>query len=61
MREMRTQHKELMLKIQKIEQNVTLHNTEVKILFDYIKKLINKSNKDQAPKTRARIGYKVKE
>ncbi|HEX6893415.1 MAG TPA: ORF6N domain-containing protein [Chryseolinea sp.] len=55
LREMVLTHKDILIKINKIENEVAQHDTEIKLIFDYLKELLN-------PKTEPmrKIGFKHK-
>ena len=59
MRELLLNHKDLVLKIEQIERNVSSQGHEIKVLFEYIKKLIEtKEEEDKQKRPRKKIGYK---
>ncbi len=60
MREMLLTHKDLILKIEKIERNVEGQEHEIKVLFEYIKKLIDVKEQQEEQESRKRIGFKKK-
>lgn len=41
MREMLLTHKDILLKIEKMEHLLTNHDQDIAVLFDYLKKLLN--------------------
>jgi hypothetical protein len=51
-------HKDLILKVEKIEQQMDGQGHEIKVLFDYIKRLIEDKEENEAQQSRKRIGYK---
>ena len=53
MKEMLLTHKDILLQLQKIETKLTAHDENIKLIFGYLKKLINPP---QEP--RQRIGFK---
>ena len=53
MKELLSTHKDVLLKMHKIEKKLTAHDEDIKIIFEVLKKLINPS---QEP--RRRIGFK---
>ena len=53
MKEMLLTHKDILLQLQKIEAKLTAHDEDMKLIFSYLKKLINPP---QEP--RQRIGFK---
>jgi len=55
LRSMLLTHKDLLLIMQQIENKVTNQDKKIKLLFDYLKKFIDKPNK-----TRSKIGFKIK-
>ena len=54
MREMALTHKDILVKLLKIEKKVTEHDEELKMLFDAVKGLLS-----EPKKRRVKIGYKV--
>ena len=46
-------HKDILLQLQKIENKLTAHDTDIQLIFEYLKKLLNPP---QQP--RQRIGFK---
>jgi hypothetical protein len=54
MREMLSVHKDVLLKLEQLENKVTRHDENIQIIFEYLKKLLNPS--PQPP--RSRIGFK---
>lgn len=54
MRELALTHKDILVKLLKIEKKVTEHDEDLKLLFDAVKGLLNEPKKE-----RAKIGYKV--
>ena len=40
-REMLLTHKDILLQLQKLEQNVTQHNKDIQLIFKYLKQLLN--------------------
>jgi phage regulator Rha-like protein len=54
MREMALTHKDILVKLLKIEKKVTEHDEELKMLFDAVKGLLSEPKKE-----RVKIGYKV--
>jgi ORF6N domain-containing protein len=55
MREMLITHKGLLLKVEQIERKVTNQDDKIKLLFDYMKKFV-----DGSEKNRRLIGYSKK-
>lgn len=53
MKEMLLTHKDILLKMQKVETKLTGHDQDIKLIFEYLKKLLNPP---QLP--RKRIGFK---
>lgn len=55
MREMLSTHKDVLLKLEKLERKVVHHDDDIKLIFDYLKELLN-------PKTEPlrKIGFKHK-
>ena len=54
MRELMIAHKDILLKLDELEQKVSSHDEQILLIFDYLKKLV-------APETqtRKRVGYRV--
>jgi ORF6N domain len=55
MREMLITHKDLLMKVEQIERKVTNQDDRIKLLFDYLKKFV-----DGSEKNRRLIGYSKK-
>ena len=53
MKKMLLTHKDILLKMQKVEQKLTSHDGDIKLIFHYLKKLI-----DPPKVPRERIGFK---
>lgn len=53
MRQMIMTHKDILLKLEQLEQKVTEHDEDLQVIFSYLKKLLNPPNPP-----RKRIGYK---
>ncbi|WP_255154722.1 ORF6N domain-containing protein [Ferruginibacter sp. HRS2-29] len=53
MKEMLIAHKDILLQLQKIETRLTAHDDDIKLIFVYLKQLIN-----PPPEPRRRIGFK---
>ena len=60
MRELLLSHKDLILKVEKIENQLSSQGHEIKVLFDYIKKLIEVKEQKEEQESRKRIGFKKK-
>ena len=58
MRELLLAHKDLILKVEKIEQQMDGQGHEIKVLFEYIKRLIETKDEKDAQQSRKRIGYR---
>ncbi|GEP94474.1 ORF6N domain-containing protein [Chitinophaga cymbidii] len=56
MREMWLTHKDILLKLEELENKVAGHDREIQVIFDYLKELLNPP---QPP--RRRIGFNVKD
>jgi len=52
-----TQH-DLILKVEKMEMSVEGQGHEIKVLFEYLKKLMEKQGQDEMQSARKRIGFK---
>jgi hypothetical protein len=57
MREMILTHKDILLQLEKIEKIVIGHDDDIRLIFDYVKQLIQA----QVPVTRPRIGFRRKD
>jgi hypothetical protein len=55
MRSLLLNHKDLLLKIEKIESKISSHDEHIKILFDYLKQLLQEEDKP-----RKQVGFKIK-
>ena len=53
LREMLLTHKDILLKLEQLERNVTGHDKNIQLIFEYLKKLLNPP---QEP--RPRIGFR---
>ena len=60
MKEVLLTHKDLLLKIEKIERSVTSHDDQIVVLFEYLKKLMDDKEQKLEQASRARIGFKNK-
>ena len=58
MREMLLAHRDLIMKIEKIERNVEGQGDEIKVLFQYLKKLMEEKEQQDEQQSRKRIGFK---
>jgi len=58
MREMLLAHTDLIMKIEKIERNVEGQGEEIKVLFQYLKKLMEEKEQQNEQESRKRIGFK---
>ncbi len=56
LREMLSQHKDILLRLEQLENKLTGHDQEIKLIFAALKELIS-----QPPPPRRRIGYRRKE
>lgn len=61
MREMLLTHKDILLKIEKMEHLLTNHDQDIAVLFDYLKKLLNEDKQKKSQDTIKRIGFKKDE
>jgi len=59
MRALLLNHKDLLLKVEKIESKMEGQSHEIKVLFEYIKKLASVDKQKATLKSRKRIGYKI--
>jgi len=57
MRKLLMKHKELLLKVEKMDGRIDGQSSEIRILFDYIRKLIEDKNVRDKQASRARIGF----
>lgn len=57
MREMLLTHKDLLLKIEKIERSVSSHDNQIVVLFEHLKRLLEDKEINEEQKSRKRIGY----
>jgi hypothetical protein len=55
LREMLLTHKDILLKLQKMEKTIIEHDEKIQLIFDYLKKLLT-----QPEKPIKKIGYKIK-
>ncbi len=60
MRELLLSHKDLILKVEKIEQNQLSQSHEIQVLFEYLKKLMEEKEEQSEQESRKRIGFKKK-
>ena len=58
MRKLLMTHKDLILKVEKIDQELRGQSQEIQVLFEYIKKLIEEKESNIEQESRKRIGYK---
>jgi hypothetical protein len=58
MRKLLLNHKDLILKIEKIESKLDGQGYEIQVLFEYLKKLMGDKALEKSQKSRKRIGYK---
>ena len=61
MRELLLTHKDILLKLEKMEILLTHHDQDIAVIFDYLKKLLNDDKKKVNQESRRRIGYKKDE
>ncbi len=61
MRELLLTHKDILLKLEKMEILLTHHDQDIAVIFDYLKKLLNDDKKKVNQEARRRIGYKKDE
>lgn len=61
MKEMLLTHKDILLKIEKMEYLLTNHDKDISVLFDYLRKLLNEDKQIKSQETRKRIGFKKDE
>jgi len=60
MRELLLSHKDLLLKVEKIENKLEGQNYEIKLLFEYLKKLMQEKQLQENQSSRNKIGYVIK-
>lgn len=60
MREMMATHKDLIRKIEKLEERVNNNDENIRLVFEYMKKLLSGSP-ETAPEPPRRIGYRRKD
>ena len=58
MREMLLTHKELLIELEEIRNTVSGHDQQIKIIFEYLKKLERSKQEERKYETRKRIGFK---
>ena len=58
MRELLLNHKDLILKVQKIESSLEGQGHEIQVLFEYIKRLMEERESKNDPPPRKKIGFK---
>jgi len=61
MRKLLMTHKDLTLKVERIEQELKGQSSEIQVLFEYIKKLIETKEQEEEQESRKRIGYTKEE
>ncbi len=57
MREMLLTHKDLLLKIEKIEQSMSSHDHQITVLFEHLKRLLESKSQQEGQESRKRIGF----
>ncbi|MFH1160672.1 MAG: ORF6N domain-containing protein [bacterium] len=57
-REMLLTHKDILLKLEKIEQTLSGHDNKILLIFEYIKKLEQSKQQQENQSRRKRIGFK---
>jgi hypothetical protein len=60
MREMLLNHKDLLLKLDKMEQNISKSNKDIELIFNYLKQLETAKQEELEQQNRKPIGYKRK-
>ena len=60
-REMLLTHKEVLLRLEKIEHSVTNHDQNIQVIFEFLKQLEETNQQQQEQMKRKRIGYKLPE
>lgn len=59
MREMLANHKEVLVQLQQIHQNIADHDKKILLIFEYIKQLEEEKQKEIDQTNRKQIGYKL--
>jgi DNA repair protein RadC len=59
MRELLVAHKDLIIKVEKMGQQMDSQCHEIKVLFEYIKGLNENKDEKDAQQSRKRVGYKM--
>lgn len=60
MRKLLMTHKDLILKVEKLERSLEGQGEEIKVLFEFLKKLMEEKEQQLNQESRKRIGYKTK-
>jgi len=58
MRQLISSHQELIDRLKQIEQRLGGHDSEIVVLFEYLKKLMEEKEQENEQESRKRIGYK---
>jgi hypothetical protein len=61
MKEMILTHKDILLKLEKVEKKMTSYDEDIAVLFSYLKQLIKSEDQKNSQEARKRIGYKSEE
>jgi len=61
MRELLLHHKDLVLRMDQIERNVSGQGEEIKVLFEYLKRLMTEKEQQLEQESRKRIGFQKSE
>jgi hypothetical protein len=61
MREMLLTHKDILIKLEQIESNISEHDDKIMLIFEYLKQFEKAKQEDLEYKTRPRIGFKTSE
>jgi ORF6N domain len=61
MREMFLTHKDILLKLEKIEKMITSNDEDIAVLFSYLKQLLKSEEQKNEQGSRKRIGFKSEE
>ncbi len=60
MRKLLLTHQDLILKVERIEQDLQGQSHEIRVLFEYMKRLLEEKQKEEEQGDRKRIGYQKK-
>ena len=60
MKELLLTHKELLKRLDQMEENIEFNTEEIVVLFEYVKKLMEEKERQVGQEKRKRIGFKKK-